>query len=178
MHLCRSLFLFLAFSALVAAPPSPGPSLNHPETFRLRMFHTHSGESLDIVYRIGNHYVPQALSKLDQFLRDSRTGAVHHYDPRLFDLLSDLTASIGRPNAVIQVICGYRSPWSNEFLRRTTSGVAKHSLHMEAEAIDIRLPGTKTSLFRDAALRLHRGGVGYYQKSDFIHVDVGRIRRW
>jgi len=76
------------------------------------------------------------------------------------------------------VICGYRTPWSNEFLRTHTVGVAGHSLHMEAEAIDIRLPGLKTSAFRDAALALHRGGVGYYAKSDFIHVDVGRVRRW
>jgi uncharacterized protein YcbK (DUF882 family) len=81
-------------------------------------------------------------------------------------------------DAEIHVVCGYRAPWSNDFLRRTTTGVAKNSLHMQAEAIDIQLPGTKTSVLRDAALALHRGGVGYYAASNFIHVDVGRIRRW
>jgi uncharacterized protein YcbK (DUF882 family) len=145
---------------------------------QLRLFHTHTGERLDVVYRVGDQYIPEALDKLDHFLRDHRTGDIHHYDPRLFDLLSDLTASVGRAGAELHVICGYRSPWSNEFLRTHTVGVAQHSLHMEAEAIDIRLPGLNTSAFRDAALALHRGGVGYYAKSDFIHVDVGRVRRW
>jgi uncharacterized protein YcbK (DUF882 family) len=145
---------------------------------QLRLFHTHTGERLDVVYRVGDQYIPEALDKLDHFLRDHRTGDIHHYDPRLFDLLSDLTASVGRAGAELQVICGYRSPWSNEFLRTHTVGVAQHSLHMQAEAIDIRLPGLNTSAFRDAALALHRGGVGYYAKSDFIHVDVGRVRLW
>jgi len=146
--------------------------------YRLRFFHTHTGERLDLVYRIGDQYIPEALNQLDHFLRDHRTGDIHHYDPRLFDLLHDLTASVSRAGSELQVICGYRTPWSNQFLRANTAGVALHSLHMEAEAIDIRLPGLKTSALRDAALALHRGGVGYYAKSDFIHVDVGRVRRW
>src|SRR6202453_4095746 len=148
------------------------------ESYHLRFFHTHTGERLDVVYRVGDRYIPEALDELDRFLRDHRTGDIHHYDPRLFDLLNDLLASVGREGAELQVICGYRTPWSNEFLRTHTIGVALHSLHMEAEAIDIRLPGLKTSALRDAALALHRGGVGYYAKSDFIHVDVGRVRRW
>ena len=146
--------------------------------YRLRFFHTHTGEHLDIVYRLGNQYIPDALARVDQFLRDHRTGDIRHYDPRLLDLLNDLLASVGRSGAELQVICGYRTPWSNNFLRTHTSGVAANSLHMQAEAIDIRLPGLRTSFFRDAALALRRGGVGYYAKSDFIHVDVGRIRRW
>jgi uncharacterized protein YcbK (DUF882 family) len=148
------------------------------QTGHLRLYHTHTGERLDIVYRHGNTYLPEALAKLDHFLRDHRTGEVHHFDPRLFDVLSDVTQAVGRPNAEIHIICGYRAPESNEYLRMHTSGVAKKSLHMQAEAIDIRLPGTRTSKFRDAALALGRGGVGYYAASDFIHVDVGRVRRW
>ena len=131
-----------------------------------------------MVYRRGGEYLPSALAEVDHFLRDHRTGQVHHYDPRLLDLLGELQASVGRPSAEINVICGYRSPWSNEFLRTHTSGVAKNSLHMQAEAIDIRLPGTKTSALRDAALALRRGGVGYYAISDFVHIDLGRVRRW
>lgn len=142
------------------------------------MYHTHTREHLDLIYRRGSHYVSESLSKLDTFLRDSRTGDIHHFDPRLFDLLWDLTASSGLPNAEINIICGYRTPQSNEYLRTHTSGVAKNSLHMQAEAIDIRLPGFKTSHLRDLALALGRGGVGYYPVSDFIHVDVGRVRRW
>ena len=89
-----------------------------------------------------------------------------------------MTVATGHPDAEIDVVCGYRTPWSNEFLRTHSSGVAPHSLHMQAMAIDIRVPGVRTARLRDAALALHRGGVGYYASSDFIHVDVGRVRRW
>ncbi len=170
--------LLFCFSALMLGVPLFAQSTNPATPYHLRFFHTHTGEHLDVVYRIGDQYIPEALDQLDHFLRDHRTGDIHHYDPRLFDLLNDLTASVGRAGAELHVICGYRTPWSNEFLRAHTVGVAQHSLHMQAEAIDIRLPGLKTSAFRDAALALHRGGVGYYAKSDFIHVDVGRVRRW
>ena len=166
----------LLFPLLIASTGFSEPSA--PQEGRLRLYHTHTGEHLDIVYRRGTGYLADALSRVDQFLRDHRTGDVHHYDPHLLDLLSDLETSVGRPLAEIHVICGYRTPWSNEFLRIHTSGVAKNSLHMQAEAIDIRLPGTRTSALRDAALTLHRGGVGYYAQSDFVHVDLGRIRRW
>jgi len=159
---------------------SSNVSANTGPEYRLRFYHTHTREQLDIVYRRGDTYLPEALDKLDDFLRDHRTGEVHHFDPRLFDLLHDLTASVDDANGEIDVICGYRTPWSNEFLRTRNAhtGVARHSLHMQAEAIDIRLPGVSTAAVRDAALSLHRGGVGYYRTSDFVHVDVGRVRRW
>jgi uncharacterized protein YcbK (DUF882 family) len=175
----KKVFLVLALSAVVSAS---GAKLNpSPVTeYRLRFYHTHTNERLDIVYRRGDAYLPEALNRLDRYLRDYRTGDVHHYDPRVFDLLHDLTASLGRPSAEIDVICGYRTPRTNEFLRTRSlhTGVAEHSLHMQAEAIDIRLPGVSTAQLRDAALELHRGGVGYYRASDFVHVDVGRVRRW
>jgi uncharacterized protein YcbK (DUF882 family) len=172
------IFLFLLAPLLGHAGIESG-SPSTPE-YRLRFYHTHTGERLDVVYRRGDQYVPEALNELDHYLRDHRTGDVHHFDPRLFDLLHDLTASLGDSSGEIDVICGYRTPWSNEFLRTRSphTGVARHSLHMQAEAIDIRLPGVPTSQLRDAALRLHRGGVGYYRASDFVHVDVGRVRRW
>ena len=153
--------------------------LPSPE-YRLRFYHTHTRERLDIVYKRGDTYVPEALDQLDHFLRDHRTGDVHHFDPRLFDLLYDLTAKLHDSGGEIDVICGYRTPWSNEFLRTRSAhtGVAVHSLHMQAEAIDIRLPGISTAEVRDVALRMQRGGVGYYPVSKFVHVDVGRVRRW
>jgi uncharacterized protein YcbK (DUF882 family) len=148
------------------------------QQYRLRMFHTHTGESIDVVYRKGETYLPGAIDQLDHFLRDHRTGDVHAYNPHLFDLLVALEKQIGRPGAVIDVICGYRTPWSNAFLRQHSAGVALHSLHMEAEAIDIRIPGISTLALRNAALALHLGGVGYYPVSNFVHVDVGRVRQW
>ena len=132
------------------------------------------------MYRRGATYVPEALATLDHYLRDHRTGDVRHFDPRLFDLLHDLIASLRDSNGEIDVVCGYRTPWTNEFLRTRSAhtGVARHSLHVQAEAIDIRIPDIPTSMVRDAALALHRGGVGYYRASDFVHVDLGRVRRW
>ena len=148
------------------------------QEYRLRFFHTHTGEQLDVVYRNGDSYIPAALAELDHFLRDHRTGEVRHYNPRVFDLLYQLLEAAGRPGAQINVVCGYRTPWSNEYLRIHGHGVALHSLHMQAMAIDIRLPGTGTAKLRDLALALHDGGVGYYANSDFVHVDVGRVRHW
>ena len=148
--------------------------------YRLRLFHTHTNERIDVVYRRGDVYIPDAVNRLDRFLRDHRTGAVRQLDERLFDLLHDLSESLGKPGAEIDIVCGYRTPWSNEFLRTRSplSGVAVHSLHMEGEAIDIRMPGVPTAKLRNAALSLHRGGVGFYPASQFVHVDVGRVRRW
>jgi uncharacterized protein YcbK (DUF882 family) len=153
-------------------------STSHAPEYRLRLYHTHTNERIDIVYRKGDTYLPEALDQLNHFLRDHRTGEIRRFDPRLFDLLHDLTAAVGRPGAEIDIICGYRTPWSNSFLRTHSSGVAEHSLHMQGMAIDIRMPGIDTAKLRDAALSLHRGGVGYYRSSDFVHVDVGRVRRW
>jgi uncharacterized protein YcbK (DUF882 family) len=175
-----SLILLFLLTPLLVHGGGTESAFPSPREYRLRFYHTHTGERLNVVYRRGDQYVPEALDELDHFLRDHRTGDVRHFDPHLFDLLRDLTASLGDSGGEIDVICGYRTPWSNEFLRTRSphTGVAQHSLHMQAEAIDIRLPGIPTSELRDAALRLHRGGVGYYRRSDFVHVDVGRVRHW
>jgi uncharacterized protein YcbK (DUF882 family) len=177
---CKFCFPLVLFLLLVTLGHTTESTLPSPHEYRLRFYHTHTGERLDVVYRRGNQYVPEALDELDHYLRDHRTGDVRHFDPRLFDLLYDLTASLSDSGGEIDVICGYRTPWSNEFLRTRSphTGVAQHSLHMQAQAIDIRLRGIPTSELRDAALRLHRGGVGYYRTSDFVHVDVGRVRQW
>jgi len=173
--------LCVLLALATALPVSAGNSKTAavPE-YRLRFYHTHTNERLDIVYRRGDVYLPEALNRLDQYLRDYRTGDVHQYDPRVFDLLHELTSSLGRLYAEIDVVCGYRTPRTNEFLRSRNvhTGVARHSLHMQGEAIDIRLPGVPTAQLRDAAIQLRRGGVGYYRASDFVHVDVGRVRHW
>jgi uncharacterized protein YcbK (DUF882 family) len=148
--------------------------------YTLHLHHLHTGESLDVVYRVGDTYIPAALDKLNYFLRDHRTEAEKDYDPKEFDLLHALMSQLGRPNGVIDIVCGYRTPWSNHFLRTRAArtGVAEHSQHMEARAIDIRVPGVSTLKLRNAALSLHDGGVGYYPVSQFVHVDVGPVREW
>jgi uncharacterized protein YcbK (DUF882 family) len=170
-----ALTLFFGISSLCGATDVP---TTPAAEYRLRMYHTHTQERIDIVYRNGDTYIPSAIDRLDHFLRDHRTGNVIELDRRVFDLLHDLTVAVGRPNAEINIVCGYRTPWSNGFLRRTTNGVASHSLHMAGEAVDIRIPGVPTAELRNVALSLHRGGVGFYPESAFVHVDVGRVRHW
>ncbi len=170
--------LFLLVGVLPLQGQPTVAAMGSGQEYRLRLYHTHTNERIDIVYRRGNVYLSKAMDRLNRFLRDHRTGTVPQYDVRVFDLLHDLSAAISRPGSEIDIICGYRTPWSNEFLRQDSRGVALHSLHMQAEAIDIRIPGVATSRLRDVALAFSRGGVGYYAKSNFVHVDVGRVRRW
>ncbi len=161
-------------TASVAVVPGEG------KPYRLRMSNLHTGESLDIVYRIGDTYIPAALDKLDYFLRDHNTQDVVDYSPKEFDVLHAMMSRLGKLNDEIQIVCGYRTPETNAALRRNSpqTGVAEHSQHMEGHAIDIRVPGVATARLRDAALSLHAGGVGYYPVSQFVHVDVGPVREW
>jgi uncharacterized protein YcbK (DUF882 family) len=167
-------------TGLSPASPTPATAITPPQQYHLRMHHLHTGEDIDVVYRIGDTYIPEALDRLNHFLRDHRTEDVSSYDPKEFDVLHALMASLGRSNGVIDIVCGYRTPWSNNFLRTrsASTGVAEHSQHMLAKAIDIRVPGVSTAALRDAALALHAGGVGFYPVSQFVHVDVGPVRTW
>jgi uncharacterized protein YcbK (DUF882 family) len=144
---------------------------------RLAFVHTHTHETLDLVYAGAAGYQANSLLKVNEFLRDFRTSEVHIIDPKLLDLLHALAKSM-KSTEPFHVISGYRSPRTNAALRGHSNGVAKYSLHMEGKAIDIRLPGSKLSTVRDSALGLARGGVGYYPGSDFVHVDTGRVRVW
>jgi uncharacterized protein YcbK (DUF882 family) len=178
-NLSRFLMLTLIFAdGLVSSAAEAKLQVVSDSPYRLHFVHIHTGEHLNIVYRDDAGYDQESLARLNRYLRDHRTGEIHEYDPRVFDLLHDLTIALGNPSLEIDVVCGYRTPGSNEFLRIHGHGVARHSLHMQAMAIDIRMPGIPTTQLRDAALALHRGGVGYYATSDFVHVDVGRVRRW
>jgi len=174
------LLLILSVGARPQAREVSSQRISSPDSHDhlLLLYNTHTAERIEIVYRRGEAYIPEALAKLDFFLRDHRTGDVRHFDPRIYDILSDLTASVGRPGGEIDIVCGYRTSSTNESLRAHTTGVAKNSLHIQAEAIDLRMPGVDTLKLRKAALALARGGVGYYPHSDFIHVDVGRVRQW
>ena len=171
--------LLLPIHSAPAATPNLGALPSGP-SYTLHLHHLHTGEDLTIVYKVGNTFVPGAIAKLNYFLRDHRTNDVSHYDVREFDLLHSVMSKLGEPNGVIDIVCGYRSPWSNNYLRTRAevTGVAKNSQHTQARAIDIRVPGVTTRALRDVALSLHVGGVGYYPVSQFVHVDVGPVRTW
>lgn len=142
----------------------------------MSFYHTHTGERLNIQYSL-NGCKPSTLNRLNNFLRDFRTGDVHSIDPLLLDILYGIRQKTGS-RGTIEIISGYRSPKTNALLRKKSGGVARKSMHMKGQALDIRLTDLKTRDLRDVAVSLRRGGVGYYAKSDFVHIDTGRVRAW
>jgi uncharacterized protein YcbK (DUF882 family) len=171
----RRHFLGLALSA-VATPVLAKKQNNQPRI--LTLHHLHTDEKIEVVYRIGDRYQRDGLQKLNSFLRDFRTGDVAVMDPKLFDLLYDIERRLGHPGGSFEIVSGYRSPRTNAMLRKTSRRVASNSLHMSGKALDIRLSSTSTRRIRDSAVSLRRGGVGYYPRSNFVHVDTGSVRRW
>lgn len=160
-----------------AAPLSQGMTV--ADERELSFYHTHTGKRLNVVYKRDGEFLGSALQEINDFLSDFRTGDVVEMDPELLDLIYDVRESLGS-DGTYQIISAYRSPKTNEMLRNqsASSGVARKSQHVLGKAIDVRLEGVQTADLRDAALRLQRGGVGYYAKSDFVHMDTGRVRRW
>jgi uncharacterized protein YcbK (DUF882 family) len=172
----RRYFLGLALSAVAAPALAAKKKQEQPRVLSFYNLHTH--ERLTLAYRIGDRYQRSALHKLNHFLRDYRTDDVTVMDPRLFDLLFDINNRIGAPEGTFEVVCGYRCPATNAWLRKVSWGVAKHSLHLTGQAVDIRHNDVSTRSIRDTALALRQGGVGYYPRSDFVHVDTGAVRHW
>ncbi len=144
---------------------------------QLSFYHTHTNEKLDIVYFENGEYVASALEEINRYLGDFRTGDMTAMDPGLLDLIHDIRETLGSRGSY-QVISAYRSPKTNEMLRVKGGGVARNSQHLLGTAIDVRLEGIPIEVLRDAALSMQRGGVGFYKKSDFVHIDTGRVRRW
>lgn len=171
----RSLLKHL--TAVTAVGALPGRTVLAAQSRELAFYHTHTQESLSIMYAVDGKHVPSALQEINQFLADFRTGDVKDIDPRLLDLIYDIHERVGSKEPY-QVISAYRSPQTNDMLRSKSSGVASKSQHLLGTAIDVRLSDVKSSDLRDTALAMKRGGVGYYEKSDFVHIDVGRVRRW
>jgi uncharacterized protein YcbK (DUF882 family) len=178
-HTRRDLLRLAAAAAAgsVAAPRLGLAAQPVPEFRRVKLSNLHTGEALDAVYWEHGVYLPDALSAVNTVLRDFRTGDVHPIAPSLLDLLDGLRAATGTAGPY-HVISGYRSPKTNAMLASESHGVAHSSLHMQGMAIDIRLSDVSLANLHRAALSLGRGGVGYYPQSDFVHVDVGRVRRW
>lgn len=176
----RRRFLKAGAALLAAGLPGTGfaaiPAIAAPER-KLGFYNTHTGEELSAVYWAEGAYQPDGLAEIYHVLRDHRSGDVRPIDGRLLDLLYRLSASL-ETQKIFHVISGYRSPKTNAALVEKSNGVAKHSLHMEGLAIDIRVPGHELADVRRAAMALSGGGVGYYPSSNFVHVDVGRVRSW
>lgn len=147
-----------------------------PQFHPLSFYHTHTGETLDVNFDL-QRCAADNVNDINHFMRDFRTGDVHPIDNRLLDQLCQLQR-ITDSSGTFELISGYRSPTTNRKLSQTTSGIAKKSLHMKGRALDIRLTDIPTRKLRSIACSLQRGGVGYYPKSDFIHLDTGRVRTW
>ena len=148
-----------------------------PTLRELAFYNLHTGESLKTDYWAEGDYLPDAMADIDHILRDFRTNQVLPIDPQLLDLLNGLRSTLGTAQR-FQIISGYRSPATNFTLAANSDGVAKGSLHMQGKAIDLRIEGTALGDLRQAAMGLQGGGVGYYPKSNFVHIDVGRVRHW
>lgn len=150
---------------------------NSPSHKVLAFHNTHTGDRLNLTYFEQGRYIKDALHEINLLFRDYHDGSVHPIDPALLDQLYDLkhTLEVRKP---FHIVSGYRSPATNADLRKHSDGVAKNSLHMEGRAIDIRIEGLDTRRIRNAALAMQRGGVGYYERSDFVHLDTGSVRTW
>ena len=168
----------------ILAPPATtpaAPAVLRPYTpsnvRKIAFLNLHTDERCSVVYQEAGGCLPDAMAEVNKVLRDHRTGEVYPMDRHLIDLLADLQSKLDTTQP-FHVISGYRSPKTNAALHEGSSGVATKSLHMQGKAIDIRIPGRKLVAVRDTALAMQRGGVGYYARSDFVHVDTGRVRRW
>jgi uncharacterized protein YcbK (DUF882 family) len=169
----------VAFLSLSAAPCAVfAAAKKHHQNRRSLSFHnTHTEECLNIVYWDRGRYLSDALKQIDYILRDHRTNEIRPIDKKLIGLLHTIKREL-RTNEPFHIISGYRSPQTNALLRKQSRGVARRSLHLYGEAVDIRLPGCRLSKLRRVAVDLRKGGVGYYPRGDFVHVDVGPIRHW
>lgn len=169
---------FIAAGAAFVAMPHVARAANLASAQRkLSLDNIHTGETLTTVYWVQGDYVGEALDEVNHIMRDYRSNEVHVIDPKLLDLLNTLHGKLdsGRP---FEIVSGYRSRQTNAELAEHGSGVAKKSLHMQGMAIDINLSDVRLKNLRKAAIAMKQGGVGYYPKSNFVHVDVGRVRSW
>ncbi len=143
----------------------------------LDLYNTHTDERLKAVYWANGNYIPEALAQTNQLLRDHRTNEVISIAPGLLDFLQVIGKMVAA-RSPFHIISGYRSPATNALLRTRSTAVAKDSRHMSGQAVDFYLPGCDLGRVRRAAVEARRGGVGYYPRSNFIHVDTGRVRAW
>ncbi|ART81133.1 YcbK family protein [Oceanisphaera avium] len=173
----RRLLVGLGGLSAIAMLPMPALASRSAPVRKLNLHSINTGEQVSVSFWEEGHYIKEGLSTLNRVMRDYRAQEQFDIDPKLFDQLYLLQHRLGKTGE-IQVISGYRSPNTNAMLRRTSSGVAKKSYHMKGQAIDLRIPGVPLAQLRQAALNMKVGGVGYYPKSNFVHLDTGPVRSW
>jgi uncharacterized protein YcbK (DUF882 family) len=160
------------------APPTeklaPPPDDGAPRT--LTLINVNTQQTITSTYRSGGRYIPAELQKLSTFLVDHKSGDVIAMDPELFDILYHLQRRLGATS--FEVLSAYRSPQTNAVLASMSRGVARNSLHTQGQAIDIKVPGFSPYQVREVARELGLGGVGYYPRTGFVHVDTGSVRYW
>lgn len=176
MVLPRRTFLGRAAACAAVALAGPRPVFAQ-RARRLAFYHLHTGETLSLDYVDSTTERADVLTELTRFLRDFRTQEAHPIDPDLLAILDSLYGLAERRGR-FEIISGYRSPRTNEALRAASNGVARNSLHTYGRAVDVRLTSMPSAVLHRAAAELGRGGAGYYPKSDFVHVDTGRVRSW
>lgn len=170
--------LTLSLSAFISAT-AVKPSFAMPSggAYSISLQNSHTGETFSGVYRVGDKYLPEAFERINYVLRDFRADEIFPMDPRAIDIISAVHRYAGTQEAY-SVISGYRSPRTNAHLRSQSRGVAKHSLHMSGQAIDVRLGDVPARHIREVATKLRAGGVGYYPREEFVHLDSGSFRTW
>jgi len=162
---------------IVERQPLVAPGLTLAGVRRVGLFNLHTGDRFDEVYWEKGAYLPDAMAEAQRVLRDWRNGEEHVMDPKLFDVLHGVAGKL-ETRAPFQIISGYRSPQTNAMLHERSDGVASHSQHVLGKASDIRVEGVELANLHKAALSLRAGGVGFYPVSNFVHVDVARVRNW
>lgn len=173
----RQILRYLSASGAMLMMPAALANLPKEAPRQLSLYNLHTEEKLKATYWAQGEYQPNALAEIDYLLRDHRSGEHTDMDRQLLNLMF-LLQQKAQSKQAFHIISGYRSPASNEMLRKSSTGVAQKSLHTLGMAVDLRLPGTNLEELRDMAINLQGGGVGFYPKSDFIHIDTGRVRRW
>jgi uncharacterized protein YcbK (DUF882 family) len=170
--------LTLSMSALMSVSSfKPVMAFAGNGTYNVSFSNQRSGETFSGVYRVGNKYLPQAFERINYVMRDVREDEIFPMDPRVIDIISIVHKYLNT-NEPYTLLSGYRSPHTNAALRASGEGVAKRSLHMSGQAIDVRLGEMNPSHIREAAIKLGAGGVGYYPRSSFVHMDSGKFRTW
>jgi uncharacterized protein YcbK (DUF882 family) len=160
-----------------AQPADPPPPLDTTSPRSLSLVSFNTQETLTVTYWSNGAYHRDALDKLNHFLRDSRDNALTEMDPLLFDVLWHTMQIVGYGGS-IEVLSAFRSPTTNAWLASVSRGVARDSQHMNGNAMDIRFPGVPVFKIRQAARSLNMGGVGFYPRSGFVHLDTGPVRYW